>query len=170
MRGRALAPALGLAPALAFAPASDASLAPAPALPVAPACATALALTPALAFALLLLLLLLLLSLLLCSEGIWSLKTLPPNSEQVLKGRDDFGRIRPNVFLLLEGVFKKRGKGLNILRIPTTIPTFELKATMLAARMIACLIGLCSILVPPAIHQFNRFRVRGAEGLCMSLR
>ena len=52
---------------------------------------------------LVLLLLLLLLSLLLCSEGIWSLKTLPPNSEQVLKGRDDFGRIRPNVFLLSGG-------------------------------------------------------------------
>ena len=97
LRGRALAPGL------VFAPASAASLAPAPALLVASAFGPALALTPALAFALLLLLLLLLLSLLLCSEGIWSLKTLPPNSEQVLKGRDDFGRIRPNVFLLSGG-------------------------------------------------------------------
>ena len=111
LRGRALAPAP------AFAPSSAASLAPAPALPVRGAFAPALALTPALACALLLLLLslmlplmllllllLLLLSLLLCSEGIWSLETLHPDSEQVLKGRDDFGRIRPNVFSLLGGV------------------------------------------------------------------
>ena len=109
LRGRALAPAP------AFAPSSAASLAPAPALPVRGAFAPAPALTPALACALLLLLLslmlplmllllLLLLSLLLCSEGIWSLETLHPDSEQVLKGRDDFGRIRPNVFSLLGGV------------------------------------------------------------------
>ena len=60
----------------------------------------------------LLLLLLLLLSLLLCSEGIWSLGTRnpSPNSEQVLKGRDDFGRIRPNVLLLLGGWFNKKGR------------------------------------------------------------
>ena len=97
-KGRALAPALALASALSFAPASAVSLAPAPAL----------ALTPALAFALLLLMLLLSLSLSLCSERIWSLETLPLNSEQVLKGRDDFGRIRPNVFSLLRGCLLKR--------------------------------------------------------------
>ena len=93
-KGRALAPALALASALSFAPASAVSLAPAPAL--------------ALAFALLLLMLLLSLSLSLCSERIWSLETLPLNSEQVLKGRDDFGRIRPNVFSLLRGCLLKR--------------------------------------------------------------
>ena len=114
-----------------FCSCSAASLAPAPALPVAPAFAPALALIysrscfcllllmlPLLLLLLLLLqlllllLLLLLLSLLLCFEGIWSLETLLPNSEQVLKGRDDFGRIRPNVFYYW-GVFNKRGKGFS---------------------------------------------------------
>ena len=84
-----IAPAPALAPALAFAPASAASLAPAPALPVAPAFAPALADAPAFASC----------SCFcscccsrsyLCSEGMWSLETLPPNSEQVLKGRHDF--------------------------------------------------------------------------------
>ena len=73
------------------------SRAPAPALAVAPA----LALTPSLAFALPLLLLSV------CSKGIWSFD---PNSEEVLKGRDDFGRIRANVLLLLGGMFNKRGR------------------------------------------------------------
>ena len=98
LKGRALAPAL------AFAPASAASLAP------------ALALTPALCFALVLLMLLLLLlpllllSLLLCSNGLWSLETLPLI---VLKGRKDFERIRPNVgFSLLRGCLVKR-EGIN---------------------------------------------------------
>ena len=86
--GRALAPALASAPASA--PASAASLAPSLVFADAPA----FALTPALAFAL-------------------ALKPRhssppPPNSILVLKGRDDFGRIRPNAFVLLRGVVNKR--------------------------------------------------------------
>ena len=77
------------------------SLAPAPALAITPAFAPALALTPAVAFALYCAPLLLLL----CSQGIWSLETLPPNPEQVLKGRADFGWIRPNVCFIIRGVF-----------------------------------------------------------------
>ena len=100
---------LALASALAVALASAAS--------VAPAFAPALALTPALAFALLLLVLLLLLlllldllllfllllMLLLCSEDIWENRNPPPDSESVLKGRDDFAKIRPNVCFIIYG-------------------------------------------------------------------
>ena len=35
---------------------------------------------------------------------------LAPNSEQVLQGREKCGRIRPNVFLLLGGCLRKRGR------------------------------------------------------------
>ena len=97
LRGRALAPFLALAPALAFAPASATSLASAPALAVAPAFAPALALAPSLALALLLLMLPILLLLLL-------LLLLALIQNRVLKGRGDFGWVRPNVFLLLRGV------------------------------------------------------------------
>ena len=50
-------------------------------------------------------LLLLLLVLLTCSRGIWSLETLPADS-------DDFGKIRPNVLLLL-GVSNSLKKGVS---------------------------------------------------------
>ena len=117
LRGRAIAPALALAPDLAFAPASAASLAPAPAaFAVASAFAPALAVSPALAFALLmlplLLFLLLLLLLLLCSKGICPLD----NSEQVLKGRDDFGTTSTDVFLLL-GACLQKAEAINLARM-----------------------------------------------------
>ena len=99
LRGLALASALALAPGLPFAPASAASPAPAPAaFAVAPAFPPALALTPALSFAL---------------EEYWSPEALPLIQNRFLRCRDDFERIRPNVFFVIGGpVFDKRGKGL----------------------------------------------------------
>ena len=90
MKGRALAPA------------SAASLAPAPAL----------ALTPALAFALLVLMLPLCScsNSCSCSGSYFALRVC--GASKVLKGRDDFGRIRPNVLVVIRGVFNKREKGL----------------------------------------------------------
>ena len=116
-------------PALAFASASAASLAPAPAaFAVAPAFASALALTPsrscfcfalasAPAFALAPALALtpalgfsraLALTVF---QGYLEPRNLPPHSEKVLKGRDDFGRSCPNVFLLLGGCLVSLIKG-----------------------------------------------------------
>ena len=126
MRGRALAFALALAPALAFAPA--ASLAPSPAVfAVALAFVPALALTPALVFALLLLLLLLMLPpfalvpvIALTAAfalavtmflGYWERRNPPPiqnRFSRMLRGRDDFGRIRPDVCFFLGRCLIKR--------------------------------------------------------------